>query len=185
MFIITGLGNPTKQYENTPHNAGYMFVDRLREHLLESSNLEVSDWKNEKKIFLSDICRIKEDGELVALLQKPLTFMNNSGDAVNLLLRKYPKCEYILIHDDLDIPLGNHKVQYTKSPKGHNGVLSVERVVKQKDFLRVRLGIENRGKRVIPGEEYVLIPYSKKELGILKGSIERTMETLLREYLKL
>lgn len=185
MFLITGLGNPTKQYENTPHNAGYMFVDRLREELLENGALEVSKWKNEKKMFLSEICRIKKDGELIVLLQKPLTFMNNSGDAVNLLLRKYPKYEYILVHDDLDIPLGNHKVVYGKSPKGHNGVLSVERVVKQKDFLRVRLGIENRGKKVIPGEEYILIPYSKKELGILKGSIQKAMETFLREYLKL
>ena len=55
MFIITGLGNPTEQYEGTPHNAGYMFVDTLREYLLKNSQLDVSEWKNEKKIFLSDI----------------------------------------------------------------------------------------------------------------------------------
>jgi PTH1 family peptidyl-tRNA hydrolase len=185
MFIVAGLGNPTKQYEDTPHNSGYMFVDALRKYLLENSNYEISDWKEEKKIFLSDICRIKKAGELVGILQKPLTYMNNSGKAAQLLLKKYPDARFILAHDDLDIPLGNSKVQKGRSPKGHNGVLSVESVVKGNDFLRVRLGIENRGDRLIPGEDYVLIPYNKKELETLKGSISRCIDVLLREHLKL
>lgn len=185
MFILTGLGNPGIEYEKTPHNAGYMFLDILREYLIKESNLEVSDWINEKKIFLSEICKIKREGELVGILQKPLTYMNNSGSAVQLLKRKYPKSEFFLVHDDLDIPLGSYKIQIGKSPKGHRGILSVEGVVKDKQFLRIRLGIENRNKRLIPGDEYVLIPYSKKELEILKSVLENVSSNLFTEYLKL
>ncbi|KKP66220.1 MAG: Peptidyl-tRNA hydrolase [candidate division WS6 bacterium GW2011_GWE1_34_7] len=185
MFIITGVGNPGKEYENTPHNAGYMFLDEFREYLLTQTNLEVSEWIDEKKIFLSDICKIKKAGELIGILQKPLTYMNNSGSAVQLLLRKYPQSEYILAHDDLDIPLGMSKIHLSKSPKGHRGVLSVESVVKSKEFLRIRLGIENRGERLIPGDTYVLIPYSKKELAMLSTSIKESISNLLSKYLEL
>ncbi len=184
MFLITGLGNPGKEYENTAHNAGYFFVDSLREYLLINTNLQVSEWKSEK-IFLSDICRIKKDGELIGILQKPLTYMNLSGSAVKLILKKFKIEKYILSHDDLDIPLGKFKIQDGKAPKGHNGVSSVESVLKNKDFLRVRIGIENRGERLIPGEEYVLMPFSKKEIAIIMGCIQISIESLLSEYLEL
>ena len=183
MFILTGLGNPGKEYELTPHNAGYMFLDSFREYLLKETNLEVSEWIDEKKMFLSEICKIKKSGELIGILQKPLTYMNSSGSAVSLLKKKYPKSEYILVHDDLDIPLGNFKINMSKSPKGHKGVMSVEGVLKSKEFLRVRIGIENRGGRLIAGDEYVLIPYSKKEQAILKKSIDESIEVLLTSYL--
>ncbi len=185
MFILTGLGNPGKEYELTPHNAGYMFLDSFREYLLKETNLGVSEWIDEKKMFLSEICKIKKDGELIGILQRPLTYMNNSGNCVQLLLRKYPKSEYILIHDDLDIPLGMFKIHLGKSPKGHRGVLSVESVVKSKEFVRVRLWVENRGERLIPGDAYVLIPYSKKELAMLNMSIGESISTLLVKYLEL
>jgi len=184
MFLITGLGNPGKEYVNTPHNAGYFFVDSVREYLLSNSNLQISDWKSEK-MFLSEICKIKRDGELLGVLQKPLTYMNLSGSAVRLILKKFKVDKYILAHDDLDIPLGKYKIQEGKSPKGHNGVSSVESVLEKKDFLRVRLGIENRGGRIIAGEEYVLMPFSKKERAILNGCIQISIENLLSEYLEL
>lgn len=184
MFLITGLGNPGKEYENTPHNAGYFFVDSLREYLLSNTNLQISQWKAEK-IFLSDICRIKKDGELIGILQKPLTYMNLSGSAVKLILKKFKTDKYALVHDDLDIPLGKFKIQQGKSPKGHNGVSSVESVLKKKDFLRIRIGIENRGDRIIPGEEYVLMPFSKKEKAVLNGCIQLSIEGLASEYLEL
>ncbi len=184
MFLITGLGNPGIEYANTPHNAGYFFVDKLREFFQSDSGLQISQWKNEK-IFLSEICKIKKNGELIGILQKPLTYMNLSGSAVKLISRKFKVDKYILVHDDLDIPLGNFKIQEGKSPKGHNGVSSVESVLKKKDFLRVRLGIENRGDRIIPGEEYVLQPFSKKEEAMLNGCIQISIENLLREYLEL
>lgn len=180
MLIITGLGNFGKEYANTPHNAGYMFVDEFREYLVQNSNLQVSEWEDEKKLFLSELCKIKRGGELIGILQKPLTYMNSSGSAVKLLLKKYKAEKYILAHDDLDIPLDNCKIQKGKSPKGHRGILSVEGVLPDKDFLRVRIGIENRKDRIIPGEEYVLIPYSKKEIAILKGCIQESVIDLIQ-----
>lgn len=184
MFLITGLGNPGVEYENTPHNAGYFFVDNFREYLQSNSNLQISQWKCEK-IFLSDICKIKKDGELIGILQKPLTYMNLSGSAVKLILNKFKIDKYILVHDDLDIPLGSSKIQEGKSPKGHKGVSSVESVFKDKEFLRVRVGIENRGERIISGDEYVLMPFSKKEKAMLNGCIQLSMDNLLSQYLEL
>ncbi len=184
MFLITGLGNPGKQYENTPHNSGYIFLDSLKDYLIQDCKLEISDWKDERKIFFSEICRVKINGELIGILQKPLTFMNNSGDAVKSVLKKFDVDEYILIHDDLDIPLGKYKIQMGKSPKGHKGILSVENILGGKEFLRVRMGIENRGDRLIPGEEYVLIPYSKKERAILDSTVEDAVCELSTEYLQ-
>ncbi|MBP6976566.1 aminoacyl-tRNA hydrolase [Candidatus Dojkabacteria bacterium] len=184
MFLVTGLGNIGKEYESTPHNAGFLFVDRLREHLLQNSKLQVSEWIDESKLFLSDICKIKKNGELIGILQKPRTFMNSSGSAVGLVIKKFEYDKYILMHDDLDIPLGEYKIQFEKSPKGHRGVLSVERVLGNQ-FDRVRIGIENRGRRVISGDEYVLIPYSKKELAILESVIDEGISKLITEYLQL
>jgi len=184
MFIITGLGNIGREYEDTPHNAGFLFVDRLREYLLQNSKLQVSEWIDESKLFLSDICKIKKNGELIGILQKPQTFMNASGSAVGLVIKKSEYDKYILVHDDLDIPLGEYKIQFGKSPKGHRGVLSVENVLGNQ-FDRVRVGIENRGRRAISGDEYVLIPYSKKELAILESVIDEAISKLTMEYLQL
>lgn len=185
MFIITALGNIGKEYEKTPHNAGFIFIEKLREYLLENRGFLVSDWINENKLFLSDICKVKKDGKLIGILQKPHTFMNSSGSAVRLLLKKFEYDKYILVHDDLDIPLGEFKIQLGKSPKGHKGVLSVESVLKDNQFNRVRIGIENRGSRVISGDEYVLQPYSKKELAILDSVINEGISVLATEYLQL
>jgi peptidyl-tRNA hydrolase len=71
----------------------------------------------------------------------------------------------------------------SKSPKGHKGVMSIEGVLKSKEILRDRIGIENRGERLIAGDQYVLIPYSKKEQAILKKSIDESIEVLLTSYL--
>ncbi len=184
MFIITGLGNIGNQYVNTPHNAGFLYLDTLRDILSQDNSLQVSQWEDEKKLFLSEICKIKKNGELIGILQKPLTYMNASGSAVNLLVKKFKYNQYILIHDDLDIPLGEYKIQLSKSPKGHKGVQSVEGVLGTQ-FNRVRVGIENRGSRVIPGDEYVLIPYSKKEMATLISTIQESIYPLIKEYLQL
>ena len=79
MFILTGLGNPGKEYELTPHNAGYMFLDSFREYLLKETNLEVSEWIDEKKMFLSDICKIKKSGELIGIFKSLFTKLITQG----------------------------------------------------------------------------------------------------------
>lgn len=178
MFLVTGLGNPGKEYERTPHNAGFLFVNTFREYL-KSKNTEVSDWKNEEKIFNSEICKVRNQGELLGILQKPLTYMNLSGGAVKLIYSKFDINEYILVHDDLDIPLGKYKIQREKSPKGHRGVKSVEDSLGTIDFTRVRIGVDNRRDIDILGEEYVLIKYSEKEYENLKFVIQEGVEELV------
>ena len=185
MFLITGLGNTGGEYEKTPHNAGFLFLDCLRETFLKIPSLQISNWENEERLFKSQICKIKKDGELVCMLQKPLTYMNRSGIAVRAVINKFDIDGFVLAHDDLDIPLGKYKIQKEKSPKGHNGVISVESNLGTSDFLRVRIGIENRGERKIPGEDYVLQKYSDEELDTLKVTIEESIQELLSTIFEL
>jgi PTH1 family peptidyl-tRNA hydrolase len=179
MFLITGLGNIGKEYESTPHNVGFLFLDILKERLSHIPSLQVSEWINEEKLFSSDICKVKKNGELIFLLQKPRTYMNRSGIAVRSVLNKFEVDGFVLIHDDLDIPLGKYKLQSEKSPKGHKGVISVEGNLGTSNFFRVRVGIDNRGERKIPGEEYVLQKYSNEELETLRESLEGGIDDLL------
>ena len=111
--------------------------------------------------------------------------MNTSGNAVKQLLNKFACDQYILAHDDLDIPLGRYKIQFGKSPKSHKGVLSVESALGDKAFLRVRIGVDNRGSRIISGDEYVLMPYTDKEIALLKKCIMDSILELNNNYLQL
>lgn len=179
MLLITGLGNTGKEYENTPHNAGFLFVEMLRERMKGEGRLQVSDWEDEGKLFFSEICKIKKDGELVCILQKPLTYMNRSGLAVRSISEKFKFERFILAHDDLDIELGKYKIQEGKSPNGHNGVISVEGTLGREDFTRVRIGIENRGDRKIPGKDYVLMKYTQDETDSLREAISSSIEEIV------
>jgi PTH1 family peptidyl-tRNA hydrolase len=159
MYVFAGLGNPGKKYENTPHNAGFLYLDDLREYLGWDSLYSVSDWKLEKS-FESMFATCKNGSDTKILLVKPLTFMNESGRALNKICKKLEidvENRFILVHDDLDIELGKYKIQREKGPKEHNGVLSVERRLGTRNFLRLRIGVENREENSrIPGERYVL-----------------------------
>lgn len=139
MKIIVGLGNPGIKYENTRHNVGYMVIDKLKTQM---SNVKT----------------------IIAV--KTNVFMNESGGTVKNLIKDYrlnTKDIYI-IHDDLDISLGQFKIQFAKGPKVHNGVASVEEALGTEEFWRVRVGIENRDMPKIPrGEEYVLQKFTEEE----------------------
>ena len=180
MYLIAGLGNPGKEYENNRHNVGYIFLDRLAK-VLEERDFTSSSWKLEK-IFDSNI-NVFEKGNSKFVLLKPITFMNNSGIAVKEVLKKYNisdlSKELILIHDDLDIPLGQYKIQLEKSPKCHNGVKSVEDHLGTANFLRVRMGVDNRENRKIPGEKYVLMNFSEDE----KTTLFETVDSAIRELI--
>ena len=169
MFLITGLGNIGVKYANTPHNAGFLVVDALTQYLKDiGRDIFIDDWKDESKVFDSYISRVKVNGQEIGMIQKPTTYMNMSGLAVAKLSNKYDFDPFILIHDDLDIELGKYKINLEKSPKSHNGVLSVEQFLKRKDFLRVRVGIEGRENRNISGDEYVLHRMDKESNDLLK-----------------
>jgi len=164
--LIVGLGNPGKEYIKTRHNAGFIFLDKL------SSNFLV-----EQK-FKSEFCTaILKDKKLI--LAKPQTYMNSSGEAVLAIMQFYKlePSELLVAHDDLDIKLGDYKLQFNKGPKVHNGILSIENLLSTSAFWRLRIGIDNRSeelKKNISGSDYVLGRFNEEELNIL----DKTLSTI-------
>lgn len=171
MRIIIGLGNPEEKYENTRHNVGFMVLEALGEAL---GNLV---FENRKK-FQAEMTEGRE-----FVLVKPQTYMNNSGRSVAALAGffKVEKNQIVVVHDDLDLPLGEYKIQMGKGPKVHNGILSCEESLGSKDFWRVRVGIDARINRAqVSGEDYVLGKFSGLELEKLKETIKMVVLELQR-----
>ncbi|MES2014762.1 MAG: aminoacyl-tRNA hydrolase [Patescibacteria group bacterium] len=164
MNIIVGLGNPGEKYDGTRHNAGRMALDWFRK------KYDFPDWQFDKKLN-AHISKGKV-GSKPALLMIPDTFMNNSGKAVaGLVKSKKAALELLVVYDDLDIPFGIKKISFGRSSGGHNGLESIIRAVKTKDFPRLRLGVSPAtpsGKIRKPlGEkkvlDFLLGEFSKKE----------------------
>lgn len=146
MKLIVGLGNPGEKYDHTRHNVGYMVLDQLASEI--SGEWLMNKYTNSLVIDHQSF-----------ILAKPQTFMNNSGEAVSALLKFYElqHDNLVVIHDDLDIALGQYKIQMGKGPKVHNGVNSIENHLKTEQFTRVRIGVDNRDpNNRIPGAIYVL-----------------------------
>ncbi len=167
MKVIVGLGNPGKKYEGTRHNAGFFVVDAL-------AALYSLTWSMVKPVN----SHVAKSGEL--FLVKPQTYMNDSGVAVSDVLSYYKVsvADLTVIHDDLDITLGEYKIQKGVGPKVHNGLLSIEEYIGV-DFTRVRVGIENRdSENRIPGETYVLTPFSTHERTIMEATVGDVIKEL-------
>lgn len=180
MLLIVGLGNLGNKYTNTPHNAGFRFVDQLREYLGYDSLYSVDDWKGDK-LFESEIVRVRNGNQNPIMLIKPTTFMNASGRAVKKVMSKFEvkAKDLVIVHDDLDLKLGEFKIQVGKGPKKHNGIHSVQNVLGTTDFLRVRIGVETRTpENRIPGEDFVLMPYGPEQQVILDESIAEAVKRL-------
>jgi peptidyl-tRNA hydrolase, PTH1 family len=171
--LIIGLGNPGKEYAFTRHNAGFLFLDFFLA-MLETKGFEImkQEQKDYSKFFVPD---------LNLFLLKPKTFMNLSGTAVKKFL-DYTReiTRIIVVHDDLDINIGEFKVSDKKGPKLHNGINSLEEELKTSDFTRIRIGIENRKGIPIPGLDYVLYDFAPEELQLL----EQTFTTIIEQYFK-
>jgi PTH1 family peptidyl-tRNA hydrolase len=186
MKLITGLGNPEKKYLQTRHNAGFLFLDALREKFLYQKEISITEWEKDD-MFNSELCFLKSGSKIIAILQKPLTYMNKSGEAVAKIIKKFEIGDIdktlILIHDDLDLPLGKFKIQVGKSPLGHNGVKDVEQSVGTAVFKRVRIGVEARENKNIPGEDYVLMKFSKEEKEIIDEVIQDAIQGILADIL--
>ncbi len=166
MFLILGLGNPGEKYAKNRHNIGFMFADWVK-----NSSTDISEWKYDKYAD-ADLAKAQEKNEFsrIGLLAKPRTFMNRSGFSANKLITTYelqPTALFVA-HDDLDISLGEFKIQQGKGPKIHNGLASIESSLRFKDFWRIRIGIDNRDpSRRIPGEPYVLQNFTDEEMNIV------------------
>lgn len=166
MKIIVGLGNPGSEHENNRHNVGFMVIDRLA--------MEKDAWESK---FGALILRSGDQ-----MLVKPQSFMNNSGEAVSKVVNFYKvlTADLWVIHDDLDLPLGQYKIAAGIGPKVHNGVNSIEERLGTKDFWRVRVGVDNRpvGEARTPGDEYVLADFSADERIVIDGVIEKVIKEL-------
>lgn len=160
-MVFIGLGNKGKEYANTHHNVGFMFVDTI------ANDLHLT-FKDESK-FKASVASVIIDNKKHYLL-KPLTYMNLSGDAVASFISYYniPVDDIIIIHDDMDLPLAKIRIRKNGSAGGHNGIKSIISRLNTQQFKRIRIGIgrSNRDSRdeVI---DYVLSSFSKKEKEIL------------------
>ncbi len=167
MYLIVGLGNPGEDYEKTRHNAGFLFINKLagKEKFVVDRKMESETLKK---------------GDVI--LAKPFTFMNDSGRAVRKIMDFYKLGieKVVIVHDDLDIAFGEYKIQKEKGPKVHNGIKSVEQYLGRTDFLRVRIGIDNRqpGVSYGTGADYVLSKMSKEELKEIDGSMDEAVKEL-------
>jgi len=131
MYLIVGLGNPGDKFTHTRHNLGFEVVDELRR------KLDLPQFTKEDKFK----AEVSKNGEIV--LVKPQTFMNLSGMAVGPIAQyfKIPVEKIIIIHDELDLPVGHIKLRIGGSDAGHHGVESVIKMLGDEKFIRVRLGI--------------------------------------------
>lgn len=152
-YTVVGLGNPGDEYVETRHNVGRMVLDAF------VKKNDCADWKEDKK--LKALVSSGKAGKNKAVLIKPETFMNKSGESVKPLIKsKKAAATLVVIHDDLDLPLGKIKISFNKSSGGHRGVESVMKAVKTEEFIRLRMGISGEtagGKIKKPqGEEKVI-----------------------------
>ena len=174
--LIVGLGNPGKEYENTRHNSGFLFVDELAKYL------KVPNFAYQKKL-KAEISEV--DYKLKAIsyklfLAKPQTFMNKSGDAVLALSKFYKiKPENILVvHDDIDILWGNFKFSFGRSSAGHKGVESIIKTLKTKNFWRLRIGIQPTHKKHTSADKIILKKFTPAELKTLNQTIKKAISEL-------
>lgn len=173
-LLVVGLGNPGLEYLWTPHNAGFMALDRLANR----AGVEVSNRR----------CRAQTATTRIAgrevVLAKPETFMNLSGEAVRLLLKEFeadPFEDLIVIYDDLDLTLGRAQMKERGSPAGHNGARSVSGTLRSNDWLRIRIGVGPNlppeaiaaGAATRTGKDYLLSPMRKAELAVLDEVLDR------------
>jgi PTH1 family peptidyl-tRNA hydrolase len=190
-----GLGNPGEEYESTRHNTGRMAVSKLWK------DLDFPEWQFDKKS-KSQISKSKVKKEAVVLIL-PDTFMNKSGQAVSGFVK--PKTgknksqeNLIVVHDDLDLPIGTMKISYNKGVGGHRGLDSIVKAVKTLEFVRIRIGISphsakaSRGKPAIkkPGLglppkasekaviDFILGKFKPSEMDIIKKTFKKASEAI-------
>lgn len=173
MKLVVGLGNPGLTYKNTRHNIGFMFIESIEKDLK-------LDFKIDKK-FKAMICKEKIDDQDV-LFVKPITYMNNSGEAVKAIVDFYQidTEDIIIIVDDMDLPVGKVRIRRNGSSGGQKGLNSIISLLQTNEIKRIRIGI-GKGEDAI---NHVLGKFSKIE----RESIDLVMDKatyILKDYLEL
>jgi PTH1 family peptidyl-tRNA hydrolase len=168
--LIVGLGNPGIEYQFTPHNLGFLVVDQIAQRCA----VRVSN-----RHCRSLTAKASVAGEPV-LLAKPETYMNLSGLAVRELVEEYeiePAKDLIVIHDELDFPLGTMRIRQRGSSAGHNGMESVIGALGTQEFLRIRLGVAP-DHAVRDGARYVTTPFRKPQYVQVEDVLERAADAV-------
>jgi PTH1 family peptidyl-tRNA hydrolase len=169
--LIVGLGNPGIEYQFTPHNMGFLAIDRIA----EQCGVKVAN-RHCKAV----TARAIVEGQPV-LLAKPETYMNLSGDSVRELLERYeadPARDLIVLYDELALPFGSIRVRERGSAGGHNGVKSIIAALGgSQEFLRVRLGVAPEHKPA-NGRDYLLSPMRKAQLPLADEALEASSEAV-------
>ena len=176
MKLIVGLGNPGIEYQFTPHNLGFLAIDRIANNL----GVEVRHRQ----------CRALTARAVIAgqpvILAKPETFMNLSGLSVRELVAEYQadvKSDLIVIYDELDLPLGTIRIRQRGSSAGHNGMESILGALGTDEFLRIRLGVAP-DRKVTDGVKFVLTPFRKAQLKVVDEVLDtaaEAVEVILKE----
>jgi len=171
MKLIIGLGNPGKSYTKTRHNIGWLVLDKLADK---------DKWSESKKGKLLHLHQTRDNHEIELI--KPLTFMNNSGQAIAYALKKHnlTASDIIVVHDDKDLILGKIKVQTGASSAGHNGVKSIIEHLKTKDFTRVRIGVaSDNSRKMADTSKFVLNKFSLLEKSKLNEALKQAVEQII------
>jgi PTH1 family peptidyl-tRNA hydrolase len=156
MKLIVSIGNPGVAYLNTRHNAGFLVAEALQNSKLPKA----------------------------VVIRKSDTFMNESGTFVKKLVSNYKLDlnNLFIIHDDLDIKLGEYKIQFGRGPKDHNGLKSIDEELGTDQYWHIRVGVDNRPLDNKPmGEEYVLQNFSDEERIVLEAVIKRVVNDLVKK----
>ncbi len=173
MFLVVGLGNPGIEYQFTPHNAGFLAIDRVAQQL--------------GAVVANRRCRAQTASVLLSgkqvILAKPETFMNMSGISVAALVGELsvdPATELVVLYDELALPLGSIRVRPGGSSGGHNGAKSINGALGTEDWARVRIGVgpeagQEHGRR---GSSYLLAPLRRMELGVLDEALDQAAEAV-------
>lgn len=183
MKLIIGLGNPGEKYEKTRHNTGFLAINKI------ADNFQFPSFEFHRT-FNAEISRDMIDGEKIILI-KPQTFMNDSGTALRTILDYYKIGleDIIVIHDDLDIVIGEYKVSKNRGSAGHRGVQSVMNYLGTEDFTRVRIGIginykglavlfEEEDRKKIPIEKFVLQRFSDEGMVEIEKVLDEIIDNI-------
>ena len=165
MKIVVGLGNPGDKYQYTRHNAGFLALD----YYLKGKELIKCQSK-----FGGKICEMHFHATKTFFV-KPTSFMNNSGEVVQEICNFYKINaveDLLVIHDEVDLKFGYHKMAKDSGPAGHNGVKSIIEHIGTQDFTRIRIGIETRQSKLESStEDFVLKNFSKEQLELLSKEV--------------
>jgi len=168
-YLIVGLGNPGKQYDGTRHNIGFAAVDRLADKYRLTLR---------KSLQMKGVLAEGNVANAPCLILKPLTYMNLSGESVAVVMRYYnvDLAHLLVIVDDVAIPLGQTRLRIHSGPGGHNGLKSIEEVLKTDEYARLRLGVGDRSNGDL--ESHVLGRFSEDERAFIPALLERAVTTV-------